>query len=354
MLKSVAPRTYARFLLPTTLARPANPLPPPTPLLPPQEGKVQLHTRAAAAPGGFKQTYAPAGEDGPIKVSLHDCLACSGCVTTAETVLLAAQSAAELSAKLTEPGAVVVVSVSPQSRASLAGTRGGRAGGRRPPCRRGQMRGWQGRRMGRGALALAIYPAAAGLPEAPAPPPACTLPLLAPPALHGLESSDVQARLTTALRRMGVAAVLDIGVAREMAVAETVEEFLQRWGGAQPAGAPAAGHTAGDACCSCTYIHDWVLLGGLGRASPVPWGRPAVQPVPAPSTTPAGTPRAAPLSPPLARARAPRRLRSPPARCRCSPPPAPVGFATRRRRRRAACCRTSAPPRAPRPSWGRS
>jgi iron only hydrogenase large subunit-like protein len=38
----------------------------------------------------------------------------------------------------------------------------------------------------------------------------------------------VQARLTTALRRIGVAAVLDIGVAREMAVAEAAEEFLQR------------------------------------------------------------------------------------------------------------------------------
>jgi iron only hydrogenase large subunit-like protein len=46
--------------------------------------------------------------------------------------------------------------------------------------------------------------------------------------LHGLDAAGVQARLTTALRRMGVAAVLDIGVGREMALAESAEEFLDR------------------------------------------------------------------------------------------------------------------------------
>lgn len=81
---------------------------------------MQLHARAPA-PGGFQQTQT-SGE-GAVKVSLNDCLACSGCVTSAETVLLEAQSVGELSTKLTEPGAIVVVSVSPQSRASLAGAR---------------------------------------------------------------------------------------------------------------------------------------------------------------------------------------------------------------------------------------
>lgn len=82
---------------------------------------MQLHQRPGGNPG-FKQTYTPGGkEEGPVKVSLHDCLACSGCVTSAETVLLQNQSVGELVAKLTEPGAMVVVSVSPQSRASLAG-----------------------------------------------------------------------------------------------------------------------------------------------------------------------------------------------------------------------------------------
>eukprot|EP00884_Botryococcus_braunii_P022512 jgi/Botrbrau1/8945/Bobra.0148s0058.1 len=55
----------------------------------------------------------------PIKVTLHDCLACSGCVTTAETILLEHQSVDELMSKLTDPAVHVVMSISPQSRASL-------------------------------------------------------------------------------------------------------------------------------------------------------------------------------------------------------------------------------------------
>ncbi|TDH02887.1 hypothetical protein EPR50_G00157080 [Perca flavescens] len=60
------------------------------------------------------------------KISLNDCLACSGCVTSAESVLITQQSHEELLKVLrnnkenaTEQK-VVVVSVSPQSRASLA------------------------------------------------------------------------------------------------------------------------------------------------------------------------------------------------------------------------------------------
>jgi hypothetical protein len=56
-----------------------------------------------------------------VKVSLHDCLACSGCVTSAETVLLQHQSGEEFLSKLHDPGAIVVISMSPQSRAALAG-----------------------------------------------------------------------------------------------------------------------------------------------------------------------------------------------------------------------------------------
>jgi iron only hydrogenase large subunit-like protein len=58
----------------------------------------------------------------PAKISLNDCLACSGCVTTAESILIQAQSVAEFFAHLPacSPSSVVIVSVSPQSRASLA------------------------------------------------------------------------------------------------------------------------------------------------------------------------------------------------------------------------------------------
>jgi len=65
------------------------------------------------------------------KITLDDCLACSGCITSAESVLITQQSHEELynvlreNARLREAGdtdslKLVVVSVSPQSRASLA------------------------------------------------------------------------------------------------------------------------------------------------------------------------------------------------------------------------------------------
>uniref|UniRef100_A0A671YE67 Nuclear prelamin A recognition factor-like protein n=1 Tax=Sparus aurata TaxID=8175 RepID=A0A671YE67_SPAAU len=60
------------------------------------------------------------------KITLNDCLACSGCITSAESVLITQQSHEELFKVLhnNKAGAteqkVVVVSVSPQSRASLA------------------------------------------------------------------------------------------------------------------------------------------------------------------------------------------------------------------------------------------
>jgi hypothetical protein len=54
-------------------------------------------------------------------VSLSDCLACSGCVTSAETVLITQQSGEEFLSSIKSKGyAKVVVSVSPQSVASLA------------------------------------------------------------------------------------------------------------------------------------------------------------------------------------------------------------------------------------------
>ena len=54
------------------------------------------------------------------KITLNDCLACSGCVTTAETVLIEAQSSQEFFTNINKEGRIVVVSVSPQCRASLA------------------------------------------------------------------------------------------------------------------------------------------------------------------------------------------------------------------------------------------
>ena len=61
------------------------------------------------------------------KITLNDCLACSGCITSAESVLITQQSQEELykiideNSKLSEPERkLIVVSISPQSRASIA------------------------------------------------------------------------------------------------------------------------------------------------------------------------------------------------------------------------------------------
>lgn len=53
------------------------------------------------------------------QVSLSDCLACSGCVTSAETVLLQEQSAEEFM-KRSQAARLTVVSISPEARTSLA------------------------------------------------------------------------------------------------------------------------------------------------------------------------------------------------------------------------------------------
>uniref|UniRef100_A0A8C6Y6U4 Cytosolic iron-sulfur assembly component 3 n=1 Tax=Naja naja TaxID=35670 RepID=A0A8C6Y6U4_NAJNA len=77
-------------------------------------------------------TYFQVGQDGgsqkleKAKITLNDCLACSGCITSAESILITQQSHEELSRVLnankasSSPKKLVVVSVSPQARASLA------------------------------------------------------------------------------------------------------------------------------------------------------------------------------------------------------------------------------------------
>jgi iron only hydrogenase large subunit-like protein len=130
-----------------------------------QVGQVQLQR-----PGGFAQTIAEA--NGPVKVSLHDCLACSGCVTSAETVLLQHQSIEEFAAQLSNPEAVVVISLSPQSVVSLAG-------------------------------------------------------------LYGMQPGECAGRLATILKSQGARAVFDIAWARDVALTETAMEFVHRYRSSQ-------------------------------------------------------------------------------------------------------------------------
>ncbi len=106
-------------------------------------------------------------------MSWQDCLACSGCVTSAETVLLEHQSAAEFMSKLADPGVTVVVSVSPQSRTALA-------------------------------------------------------------AFYGLSPAETLQKLTGFFKGLGVRAVLDTSTGRDFALLEAAAEFVQRYREAHP------------------------------------------------------------------------------------------------------------------------
>ena len=103
-----------------------------------------------------------------MKVSLHDCLACSGCVTSAETILLQHQSIDEFRSRLDDPEFTVVVSLSPQSIVSLA-------------------------------------------------------------AYYGFEPTEFGGKLIALLKSRGVTAVFDISRSREISLIETAIEFVHRY-----------------------------------------------------------------------------------------------------------------------------
>ncbi|KAJ4980769.1 hypothetical protein NE237_031606 [Protea cynaroides] len=103
----------------------------------------------------------------PVKISLKDCLACSGCITSAETVMLEKQSLEEFLSNL-ESGKAVIVSVSPQSRASLA-------------------------------------------------------------VQFGLSPSQVFRKLTTFFKSLGVKAIFDTSCSRDLSLVEACNEFVTRF-----------------------------------------------------------------------------------------------------------------------------
>ena len=55
-----------------------------------------------------------------VQISLQDCLACSGCVTSAETALLENQSSDEFLRKIADKEVTVAVTISSQARAALS------------------------------------------------------------------------------------------------------------------------------------------------------------------------------------------------------------------------------------------
>lgn len=107
----------------------------------------------------------------PVKISLKDCLACSGCITSAETVMLEKQSLDEFLSNINK-GKAVIVSLSPQSRASLANH-------------------------------------------------------------FGITPLQVYKKLTTFLKSLGVKAVFDTSCSRDIALIESCNEFVSRYAQSQ-------------------------------------------------------------------------------------------------------------------------
>ena len=113
------------------------------------------------------------------KITLNDCLACSGCITSAESVLITQQSQEELYRVVEENSTLirdgrsdeqklVVVSVSPQSRASIA-------------------------------------------------------------AKYGLSAKETALKLVTFLKSLGVHYVFDTTFSREFSLVESAREFVRRY-----------------------------------------------------------------------------------------------------------------------------
>ncbi|CAM8929839.1 unnamed protein product [Rhodiola kirilowii] len=108
----------------------------------------------------------------PVKISLKDCLACSGCITSAETVMLEKQSLDEFLSHL-EKNKAVIISLSPQSRAALA-------------------------------------------------------------VQSGLSSHQVFKKLTTFFKSLGVKDVYDTSCSRDIALIESCNEFVARYRNSKP------------------------------------------------------------------------------------------------------------------------
>ncbi|CEO97296.1 hypothetical protein PBRA_000641 [Plasmodiophora brassicae] len=112
------------------------------------------------------------------KITLNDCLACSGCITSAETVLVEAQSVAELLRVVNAGSKTLIVSISPHSRASLA-------------------------------------------------------------ARFGLSTPSAAKRLSTFFKReLGAASVFDSSFAADLALTEARHEFVKRFQAAKASGSP--------------------------------------------------------------------------------------------------------------------
>lgn len=85
-----------------------------------ENGAVDIQIGSDGKPLEISQIDGRQKELAPAQISLADCLACSGCITSAEEVLVAQHSYQEFTKQVAKADKVMVASVSHQTRASLA------------------------------------------------------------------------------------------------------------------------------------------------------------------------------------------------------------------------------------------
>eukprot|EP00850_Spirogloea_muscicola_P016084 SM000128S26217 [mRNA] locus=s128:156922:161062:- [translate_table: standard] len=138
---------------------------------------VEVQIQAKSSSSFLQAKLVENGE--AVKVTLHDCLACrfvpnrSGCITSAETIMLEQQSTDEFVSKIQAGDKAVIVSLSPQTRASLA-----------------------------------VY--------------------------YGVTPLQAFRKLTMYLKSLGVRAVFDTSCSRDLVLLEASEEFVARYRDSHP------------------------------------------------------------------------------------------------------------------------
>ncbi|KAI5966760.1 NAR1 [Candida pseudojiufengensis] len=101
--------------------KPLQDLPQPTDQSNNENGEVEIQIDSKGNPLEISKIDGKQNNLSPAQISLADCLACSGCITSAEEVLVAQHSHQELIKALkSDKNKVFVASISQQSRASLA------------------------------------------------------------------------------------------------------------------------------------------------------------------------------------------------------------------------------------------
>lgn len=152
-----------------------------------EAGGVEIHDTNSSNPTGEK-----------VSISLQDCLACSGCVTSAEVVLVEQQSEQEVLNNLrNKEDRVIIASISPQTLASFA-------------------------------------------------------------AKYDVPAPQVYSIITSFLTGLGVDRVMDISTSRDIALVASAQEFIHRYRASQPGFDPSSSSSSSPLPLLASACPGWV------------------------------------------------------------------------------------------------